>query len=356
MKKAHWIALIALLVWCSYLTIELSTVRKNNLQGRQEVNQITLNGYTTNLTEVVSKTESKVVGIMGYDFDQKINLGTGVIYEVEGNTIYIATNYHVIEKEDKLSILFHSGAELSATLVGFDPFSDLALLKVEAEFKAEAFSFGNSAILKKGEYVLGIGNPMNENFFGTVTFGIISGKNRSFLLDINEDGRADGELLFLQTDAAINPGNSGGALINLNGDLVGMTMLKAATPDSEGINFALGINEMLPILKQLKENGSVHRVILGIQGMNISELTIYQKGYQGISLDLLEGVVISKVFNDGPAKDMGVLPGDILLSMNDIEIKSVQDIRNFLYQAEPGSLSIRVRRAGEERILQGEIR
>ncbi len=357
MKKKYWIVFIALLAWCSYLTFEINTIHRRQKDNIiQNVNQYTINGYTTDLTNIVEKSNPKVVGVTGFTADWESAFGSGVVYSSESDGVYIATNYHIIDRVDEIRVLFHNGAEYPATLVGADSITDLALLKVEPEFEVEPFNLGDSSILKKGEYVIGIGNPIHEEFFGTVTFGIISGKDRSFVLDTNNDGTEDWDLRFLQTDAAINPGNSGGALINMNGDLVGITTMRVATADTEGMNFAIGINEATPILEQLKENGEIQRSLLGIKGDSISEMTTYQKNYQGIPLDLLQGVKVSKVLSDSAAKEMNLLVGDIIQSINGIEIKNVQDLHLFLYQNTSGTpIELVILRNNSEVIIQGVL-
>lgn len=322
----------------------------------QNVNEYTISGYTTDLTKVVTDTEAKVVTITGFNYDWDGVIGSGVVYAVEENVSYIITNYHVIEEADEVRVLFNNGEEIIATIVGVDNYTDLALLSVETEFSVDPFNLGDSSLLKKGEYVLGIGTPIQEEFFGTVTFGIISGKNRSFLIDSNSDGKVDWELDFLQTDAAVNPGNSGGALINLAGDLVGLTTMRVASSDTEGMNFAIGINEIVPIVEQLKEKGEVHRAIFGIQGLDIASLTTYQKGHRGISLDQLQGILVTTVLPDTPAKEMGILEGDIILKINEIDIADIEGLNLFLYNHEEGTnAEVTLLRAGVETVVIGSL-
>ncbi|MEG0076986.1 S1C family serine protease [Anaerorhabdus sp.] len=338
--KKFLIALIAvLLVWNSYLTYEISKV-KNQETSIQKVSPIynnnTINGFTTDLTSIVSKTESKVVGITSSAHENVLGIGSGVIYGKDDEGVYVVTNHHVVEGATEVYVSFDNGETMVAELLGSDAFSDIALLRVHPSFTVEPFNLGDSSIVKKGEYILAIGSPLDLSLQGSVTFGIISGVDRSIAVDIDENGIDDWEMSVLQTDAAINPGNSGGPLINMSGDLVGITSMKIANEDVEGLGFAIPINEIIPIVDQLKENGQVLRPILGVIGKDISQLTIYQKSYMGINLDRTRGVLITKVFEGTPANTSGVLSGDVLVKINDIDIFTFKDFRKVLYDLNVG--------------------
>lgn len=339
MKKLLIALLVVLLVWNSYLTIELMSVKKGDGTGpvvNQTVNSNTINGYTTDVTNVVSKTESKVVGITNITQNEEISSGSGVIYSKDDTGVYIVTNQHVIAEANEIKVLFDNGEELSAELIGSDHFSDLALLRVTPEFEVIPFNLGDSSILKKGEYVLAIGSPLGEAFYGTTTFGIISGKDRVIGVDLDGNGTEDWDMIVLQTDAAINPGNSGGPLINLSGDLIGITSMKIDQVDVEGMGFAIPINEVIPIVEQLKVNGTVIRPMLGISGKDISDLTVYQKSFLGINLDRTKGLLITDVSSGSPASLGGIQAGDILIKFGDFDINSFKSFRKSLYSMNIG--------------------
>ncbi len=359
MKKILIAVIVALLVWSSYLTLELSQLKKKMEREEvvQQVNHYTLNGTTTDLTKVVEETEAKVVGITSVIDDEQTSFGSGVVYATEDGVVYIATNAHLVNRAMEIKVLFHNGKEYAGELVGVDRHSDLALLKTVPEFEVEPFVLGNANMVKKGEYVLGIGNPISKEFFGSVTFGIVSGKNRRMNLDVNEDGIVDWDLYFIQTDAAINPGNSGGALINIHGDLIGLTTMRVAGVETEGVNFAISINEMIPILNQLKEKGSVQRTIVGLQVEDVSELTIYQKAARGIALDQVKGLIVTQVLPETPSKEMGVIEGDILVSINGTSVSTFKEFREILYRLEKDSqIHVVVLRDNQELTLTGVLK
>ncbi|MFV0379850.1 MAG: S1C family serine protease [Anaerorhabdus sp.] len=357
MKKILWIVVIALLIWCSFLTFELNRFKSSSLQTNafDNINYYTLNGYTSDLTEVISKTLPKVVSVVAINYDWDESVGSGVIVDVEDNNVFIATNYHIIENCDEVKIVFDNLQEKVGEVVGFDNISDVALIKVETDFKVEPFNIGNSSILKTGEYVIGVGTPFHKNFSGSASFGIVSGNDRSFLTDRDSDGNLDSELLFIQTDASINPGNSGGALVNLAGDLVGMTTMRVSDIGYESMNFALSSNELMPIIEELKENSKVSKYIFGVQSTNISEFNNYQKSFNKIALDVIDGVFVSAVFNESPAKEMGIMSGDIIKSINGVEIKTVDDLRKVLY-GESSVVDIVIMRELKEINIHGELK
>jgi serine protease Do/serine protease DegQ len=235
--------------------------------------------------------------------------GSGVI--VGARQGYIVTNNHVVDRADEISVVFADGRALTAKLVGIDAQVDLAVLKVDAD-KLTQIAFADSAALRVGDYVVAIGNPFGLD--QTVTSGIVSALGRSGL---GIEGYED----FIQTDASINPGNSGGALVNLRGELVGInTAILAPAGGNVGIGFAIPSNMVASIMQQLIEHGQVQRGRLGIrvQALN-SELA------QAFDVQAQEGVVVVDVEKDGAAARGGVAPGDIIVKVNDRQIKRTAD-------------------------------
>ena len=304
--------------------------------------------YTTDVTEVVDKTIEKVVGVSALYEGEVYSSGSGAIYDVVDGQILIVTNNHVIEDFDNILVTFANGEQLEAVILGADSFTDLALLSVSADFNVEAFDLGDSSLIKVGENVLAIGSPLGLEFQGSVTLGIISGKDRVVPVDLNDDGIDDWDSIVLQTDAAINPGNSGGPLINMAGELVGITSMKIADSTVEGMGFAIPINEIVPIITQLYENGEVTRPLIGISAVALEELTVYQKSFYGIRLDLSQGLYIFNVSSNSAASKAGLKEGDILISFDNQEITSFKAFRKLLYDKQVGdSVDIEYERDGE---------
>ncbi|MDF9393568.1 MULTISPECIES: DegQ family serine endoprotease [Methylococcus] len=243
---------------------------------------------------------------------ESTSLGSGVI--VDARRGYILTNNHVIDKADEISVTLRDGRQLSAKLVGADPESDLAVIKVEPKNLTE-LPIGDSSQLEVGDFVIAIGNPFGLG--QTVTSGIVSALGRSGL---GIEGYED----FIQTDASINPGNSGGALINLRGELVGVnTAIIAPTGGNVGIGFAIPSNMAASIMTQLVEKGEIRR---GQIGITIQDLT--PDLAQAFGLDQNQGAVITGVQKDSPAASSGLEAGDIVLSINDRPVRNSADVRN----------------------------
>ena len=249
--------------------------------------------------------------------------GSGVIVSSNG---YIVTNNHVIEDGDEFSVTLNDKREFEAKLVGIDPSTDLAVLKVEAE-GLPFLQFGNSDSLKVGEWVLAVGNPFNLE--STVTAGIVSAKGRN--IDILE-GEYSIES-FIQTDAAVNPGNSGGALVNTNGDLVGInTAIITRSGRYEGYSFAVPSNLVQKVIRDLRDFGSVQR---GILGVGIGEITSRQARQLG--LNSVEGVYITRVTPNSGADEAGIKRGDVIIGIDDIKVRTVPELQEIVARYRPGN-------------------
>lgn len=259
------------------------------------------------------------------------SLGSGVIINDTG---YILTNNHVIDGAEAIQVALHDGRTTGAEVVGTDPESDLAVLKVELE-QVPAITLGPSESLQVGDVVLAIGNPFGVG--QTVTLGIVSATGRNQLgLNTFEN--------FIQTDAAINPGNSGGALINTNGELVGInTAIFSRTGGSQGIGFAIPMSLAKGIMQQIIEHGEVRRGWLGVEIQGLTPALA-----ESFELDDAEGVVIAGVLQGGPADRAGLKPGDVVTKIDGKAIGDTRDALNAIAQTRPGEdLAVAGVREGE---------
>ena len=250
--------------------------------------------------------------------------GSGVMISPEG---YIVTNNHVIEEGDEYEVTLNDKRKFKAELVGKDISTDLALLKVDGEEAFPSVNFGNSDSLRVGEWVLAVGNPFNLE--STVTAGIVSAKGRN--IDILKDQYSIES--FIQTDAAVNPGNSGGALVNTNGELVGInTAIITRTGRYEGYSFAIPINLVQKIISDLRDYGVVQRGMLGI---GIEDVTdgIAKK----LSLPKVEGIHINRIEKGGGASDAGLEIGDVIISVNGYDTRTVPELQEQVAMFSPGN-------------------
>ena len=250
--------------------------------------------------------------------------GSGVIIRSDG---YIVTNNHVVEGADELTVTLSDNKEYSARIIGTDKTTDLALIKIDGR-NLPAIEIANSDQVKVGEWVLAIGNPLGLN--NTVTAGIISAKARTL--------GANGVESFIQTDAAINAGNSGGALVNTNGQLVGINaMLYSQTGSYSGYGFAIPTAMMNKVVDDLKEYGTVQRAILGIMGTDVKNYVDKEKE-EGREVDLgtMEGIYVDKVTEESAAEDAGLVKGDVIIEVDGQKVTKFGDLTGIIAQKRPG--------------------
>tara|TARA_Y100001970_G_scaffold108871_1_gene136053 strand:+ start:785 stop:2179 length:1395 start_codon:yes stop_codon:yes gene_type:complete len=251
-------------------------------------------------------------------------LGSGVI--VDASKGYIITNNHVVEDMDKISVKLMDKRIFEATIVGSDPKSDLAVLQIEADDLIQV-DIGNSDKLRVGEWVIAIGSPFTDNLSHTVTAGIISAMGRSDI--ISRENYED----FIQIDAAINPGNSGGALVDLNGELIGINTAIATggyERSNRGVGFAIPTNMVYKVMNDLIDKGYVVRGWLGVAIQEIDDS--YAKA---LGLDTRDGALISNVANSSPADNAGLITGDVILEFNDVSINNSSHLKNVVSSSEP---------------------
>ena len=259
----------------------------------------------------------------GADSRPKIGSGSGVIISSDG---YIVTNYHVIENAEKISITTNNNQNFEADIVGYDEQNDIALLKIESENSFPFATFGDSDASMIGEWVLAVGNPFNLT--STVTAGIISAKSRS----LDPTGRTTQS--YIQTDAAVNPGNSGGALINTNGELIGInTAIQTQTGSYVGYSFAVPSNIAKKVIEDILEYGTVQYGFLGVTGLSLDS-----KASIDLETDETEGFYINSIDIESGAFDAGIQVGDIIKSIDGIKISKFSDLKGYLNTKRPNDI------------------
>jgi len=269
--------------------------------------------------------------------------GSGVIISPDG---YIVTNNHVIEGADEINVVLNDKREFKAKLAGTDPSTDIALLKIDAS-DLQVLKFSNSDQLKLGEWVLAVGNPFNLT--STVTAGIVSAKSRN--IGINPDQMRIES--FIQTDAAVNPGNSGGALVNINGELVGInTAIASQTGSYSGYSFAIPSNIVKKVVADLREFGDVQRALLNV---NIGDVNAeVAKKY---NLDKIEGVFIGKVQPGGAAELAGIKDNDVILSVDDVSVNSSAELQEQISKHRPGDkVTVEIKRDNKKKLYNVTLR
>ncbi|WP_242157680.1 trypsin-like peptidase domain-containing protein [Aestuariivivens sediminis] len=261
----------------------------------------------------------------------QLGTGSGVIINADG---YIITNNHVINNAHKLSVTLNNNETYDAEIIGTDPKTDIALLKIDAEEDLPYVTFGDSDNAKVGEWVLAVGNPFNLT--STVTAGIISAKSRDLT------GRSAQS--FIQTDAAVNPGNSGGALVNTNGELIGInTAITSQTGSYIGYSFAVPSNIARKVVEDIMEYGNVQNGVLGIKGGTFSS-----EAAEEIGVDYTKGVYVAEVIKNSGAEKAGLLKGDIIKRLDNIEISKFEDLSGYIKTKRPNDkVNVEILRDGK---------
>ena len=277
----------------------------------------------------------------GYEREQKAQIGTGsgVIISPDG---YIVTNNHVIAKATEINVTLNNNKTYEAEVVGTDPTTDIALIKIDAQEKLPYLAFGDSDNVRIGEWVLAVGNPFNLT--STVTAGIVSAKARAL-------GRSNQS--FIQTDAAVNPGNSGGALVNTNGDLIGInTAITSQTGSYIGYAFAVPSNIARKVVEDILEYGNVLKGIIGIRPPRLDTEEAKRKG-----LDQIEGVYVDGVDEDSGADDADIQRGDIIKKIDDIQVRRFADLVGYIATKRPGDqVTVEVDRDGEALVIPVKLK
>ena len=350
----------------SFTTLQISQKQNTNPTNTTTVSKTAVKNENST-TQAVDKVKDAVVSVITYSANSQNSLfgstetdtdtnteqvsseGSGVIYKKEGNFAYLVTNTHVISGAKKVDIRLADGTKVPGEIVGSDTYSDIAVVKIAADKVTTVAEFGDSDQLTVGETAIAIGSPLGSEYANTVTQGIVSSLNRNVSLK-SEDGQAISTKA-IQTDTAINPGNSGGPLINIQGQVIGITSSKIATNGGtsvEGLGFAIPSNDAINIINQLEKNGKVTRPALGIQMVNLSNLSSSDLQRLNVPSSVTAGVVVRSVITSMPANGH-LQQYDIITKVDDKAISSTTELQSALYSHSIGdSMTITYYRNGKE--------
>ena len=370
-KKIGQLLLIILIsffsgVLGSLTILQLNQKQETNTQNSTTITQTSVKNENST-TKAVDKVKDAVVSIITYSANSQNSLfgysesdtdtnteqvssqGSGVIYKKDGEYAYIVTNTHVINGAKKVDIRLADGTKVPGEIVGTDTYSDIAVVKISSEKVSAVAEFGDSSQLTVGETAIAIGSPLGSEYANTVTQGIVSSLNRTVSLK-SEDGQAISTKA-IQTDTAINPGNSGGPLINIQGQVIGITSSKIATNGGnsvEGLGFAIPSNDAIKIIEQLENNGKVTRPALGIQMVNLSNLSTTDLQKLKLPDSITSGVAVRSVQSNMPAN--GHLEKyDVITKVDGNPITSATELQNALYSHSVGDkMTITYYRNGKE--------
>ena len=323
---------------------KLDKLTLSQTSGNSTSTQIQIEKTDSPVVAIAQKAGPSIVGVKVNSLSQGIfgNLetsdeeGSGIIYSEDG---YIVTNYHVIETAIKnssatIQVTLSTGESLNASIIGYDDVTDLAVIKVDKTGLTPA-EFGVSGDLKVGELAVAIGNPLGQELAGSVTGGYISALNRK----LTTDGRTYN---LIQTDAAINPGNSGGALVNSQGQVIGINTAKINETSVEGIGFAIPSDDALPIIKELIQNGKIVRPYIGLSGINVDDATARMN-------NIVKGIYVVQVLQGTPAQEAGIQRGDIIVQIDGKDITTMEELNEIKNAKNIGdTVTLKINRAGKE--------
>ena len=370
-KKWGQLLVVILISFFSGVLGSFTTLQLSQKQNTSPINTTTVSKTAVknenSTTQAVDKVKNAVVSVITYSANSQNSLfgsaetdtdtnteqvsseGSGVIYKKEGNFAYLVTNTHVINGAKKVDIRLADGTKVPGEIVGSDTYSDIAVVKIAADKVTTVAEFGDSDQLTVGETAIAIGSPLGSEYANTVTQGIVSSLNRNVSLK-SEDGQAISTKA-IQTDTAINPGNSGGPLINIQGQVIGITSSKIATNGGtsvEGLGFAIPSNDAINIIKQLEKNGKVTRPALGIQMVNLSNLSSTDLQRLNVPSSVTAGVVVRSVQTSMPANGH-LQKYDVITKVDDKAISSTTELQSALYSHSIGdSMTITYYRNGKE--------
>jgi Do/DeqQ family serine protease len=310
--------------------VDFTIAAENTVNAVVHVKNLTLNSSPGSLLDFFYGSESRGI--------PQVGTGSGVIISPDG---YIVTNNHVIAKANEIRITLNNNKTYEAEIIGTDPNTDIALIKIDADEKLPYLAFGDSDQAKIGQWVLAVGNPFNLT--STVTAGIVSAKAR----DLGRDQS------FIQTDAAVNPGNSGGALVNTNGDLIGInTAITSQTGSYVGYAFAVPSNIAKKVVEDIMEYGNVQKGILGITSPRLSTPYAVNNG-----INEIDGVYIDGIEEDSGADDADLRSGDIIKMVDNIKVRKFADLTGYVSTKRPGDrINVTINRNGEDMLVPVELK
>ncbi len=345
-------SLVTILVVFSGLFIYDGFNKKDEQVYNEKPNSYVSISESDSIKSSVEKIYDSVVLIETYNGQTAIGSGTGFVYKKDNKKGYILTNYHVIEDSNKVEVTFTNGEKVNATILGADMYYDIAVLSVDASSVIEVAQIGSSEDANIGDTVFTVGSPLGSNYMGTVTKGILSGKDRQVTVTLGNNSSYIMEVL--QTDAAINPGNSGGPLANINGEVIGITSLKLVQDQIEGMGFTIPIELVMSCVDSLEKGEEIQRPYLGVETTSVDNRFYLARYNIYVPNDATYGAVIVNIVNGSPAESSGLKVGDIILSIDGEEVEDSTYLKYMLYKHKIGD-KIKVKYYRDNNINEIEI-
>lgn len=345
MKRNVFIAIIVVIViWLIILSVAIFD-NTNKVNTKSEVNQYNVSGFSTDFTKVVEESKSSTVSL-----NQDDTYSTGFIYSQDDNKVYIVSSYHGVANSDNVTVYFNSGVSVIGRVIGHDSFADVALIECDFNYEVMPVKIGDSTLLKDGEFVLSIGTSSSIDYDFSTNFGMISSNYREIENNITFDSEDyDYYLGLIQLSGDFKEGYSGAPILNMDGQVVGMI-----TMEDDGNTFAITINEIEKIVEKILNNEEYTRIDFGLKGRYINTLENYEIANLNIGLEVTSGYYIDDLKVSGFGSTIGLLRGDIITRINNIEINSYKDVLDIIYSNEK-EFNLIVIRNNETIDLQGTL-
>lgn len=321
-----------------------------NVKQLETINTVMVT-ETDTIKSSIDKIYNSVVVIESYKGNSQISSGSGFVYKRDDKNGYIITNYHVVDNSSSLKVKYMNGETVEAKILGGDEYSDIAVLSVDSSSVLQVAQIGDSTKLELGDTLFTVGTPVDSDYMGTVTKGILSGKDRTVTVS-----QTNGSFMLevLQTDAAINPGNSGGPLVNINGEVIGVNSLKLVQDEIEGMGFAIPIELVMASVDRLEKGEEIKRPLLGVSLLDVDSTYMLYRNDIYVDNEIENGVVVVEVQKDSSASNAKLQKGDVILEVDGVKIENTAHFRFILYKYNIGD-KINIKYYRNKKIYDAEI-
>lgn len=339
------VVMFALLKWTPIINDVLGSSNNNTVITKNKTQVY----EKTSLKAAIDKIYDAVVVVRVYQNDEVSSTGSGFIYKVDNKYGYILTNQHVVSDSKKIKVITTTDEEVEAETLGSDEYLDLAVLKIDKDKVKMVANIGKSEDMSLGDSIFTIGAPMGYDYRGSVTSGVLSGKDRMVSVSVGNSSNNDWVMRVLQIDASINPGNSGGPLLNINGEVIGICSMKLVDSQIEGMGFAIPIEYAMSHVESLEKGEKIEWPVLGISMLNTTDTMNLYRNQIMLDKNVTEGVVIVDLEKDSAAQKSDLEKGDVIIKLNDAKVKDIAYLRYELYQYQAGdTIEITYIRNGKE--------
>lgn len=343
-NRLLYLLIIILTIWCIVLTTMVTN--KTDEVSNQIINEVEINGFSTDFTKIINEKSSSIVSI-----NANGTIGSGFVYKQDGEDIYILSAYHTIADANSYYVYFANGMHLSAALIDKNIYADLALLQVKSPYNIDTLKLADSTLLKAGEFVVSIGTPISLEYDNSVELGMISNPLRTVENSITVlDEKINYNLDVIQLSSNLKPGFSGSPLLNMAGEVVGMVTMSL----KDGYNFAITSNEIKLMADRMIAGQKIVKYQLGIMGSYIKDMPMFEKSNLNISVETINGLYVEKLIDNCAALNAGVKVGDVILSINGVELNTMSDYLNVVYN-ETQNFEFLVLRDGQTILFRIEI-